>query len=125
MVLDTFEPVGNLISLCGCANTELDFEPSTDDIRTISDARMDSGNVPSSLGLKNLVWAWGQFLDHDIVRPSLCLLVVQQVGACFKAISAVAAGGAGRSPTTAHSRAVAEAARPRAEELCVVLVHWH
>eukprot|EP00892_Ulva_mutabilis_P011638 jgi/Ulvmu1/8847/UM049_0029.1 len=54
---------GNLIRLCDCS----DAQPALDDIRGISNTWLAGGTAPSSHGFSNLVWAWGQFIDHDIV----------------------------------------------------------
>ena len=65
----TFDQTGNLLRLCGCTNDEFDFTPRYDDIRSYSDRFMANGDTRHKKRLSNLVWAWGQFIDHD-VRPA-------------------------------------------------------
>ena len=63
-----FETIGNLVRLCGCTNDEFEFDPENiSDIRDFSNTFMADGTAPSTLSLTNLVWAWGQFLDHILV----------------------------------------------------------
>lgn len=44
----------------------------SDNIRAISDEFAADGNAPSSFGLSNMVWSFGQFLGAESV-PSLCM----------------------------------------------------
>eukprot|EP00892_Ulva_mutabilis_P004032 jgi/Ulvmu1/1/UM001_0001.1 len=56
-------PVTSLPRTCDC------FTATTvevDDIRGISDEFAADGNTVSSMGLSNMVWGFGQFLDHDL-----------------------------------------------------------
>lgn len=62
--------LANLPRLCNCTTPPLNEagQIKTDDIRNISNQFCDGGDSPmNSFGLSNMVWAWGQFLDHDIV----------------------------------------------------------
>jgi len=49
---------------CSMSTFESAFEHI--DIRKVSNQYMDGGKAVSSLGLSNLVWGWGQFIDHDV-----------------------------------------------------------
>lgn len=54
---------GTLLRLCGCSDDQV----GVDDIRGLSNTWFKDGVRPSSHSFSNLVWAWGQFIDHDIV----------------------------------------------------------
>ena len=63
-----FESIGNLVRLCGCTNDEFEFDPENiNDIRGFSNTFMADGTALSTRGFSNLVWAFGQFLDHILV----------------------------------------------------------
>jgi hypothetical protein len=51
--------VANIIQPCSCSNTAIEFEPNYKDIRSVTYEYMAHGDEPNSLGLSNLVWAWG------------------------------------------------------------------
>eukprot|EP00892_Ulva_mutabilis_P004587 jgi/Ulvmu1/24/UM001_0025.1 len=56
-------PVGAFIRTCDCERVR---SVKVDDIRDISDKFVADGNDKSSSGLSNMVWGFGQFLDHDL-----------------------------------------------------------
>eukprot|EP00892_Ulva_mutabilis_P005677 jgi/Ulvmu1/3481/UM160_0003.1 len=66
-------PVGLLQRTCACAPSET---VKVDDIRGISDEWVADGNAESTFGLSNMVWGFGQFLDHD-----LALTIEDELGA--------------------------------------------
>eukprot|EP00892_Ulva_mutabilis_P005792 jgi/Ulvmu1/3585/UM169_0003.1 len=49
---------------CGCVRRS-DDELMPENIRAISDITKD-GNAVNSFGLSNMVWSFGQFIDHDV-----------------------------------------------------------
>eukprot|EP00892_Ulva_mutabilis_P005800 jgi/Ulvmu1/3592/UM017_0004.1 len=55
---------GQAGSEAGAENTAA-LEP-VDDIRDISDEFCADGNAKSAAGLSNMVWSFGQFVDHDL-----------------------------------------------------------
>eukprot|EP00892_Ulva_mutabilis_P008880 jgi/Ulvmu1/6364/UM290_0001.1 len=55
---------GQAGSEAGAENTAA-LEP-VDDIRDISDNFCADGNAKSAAGLSNMVWSFGQFVDHDL-----------------------------------------------------------
>eukprot|EP00892_Ulva_mutabilis_P011613 jgi/Ulvmu1/8824/UM049_0004.1 len=56
-------PVTTLPRTCDCIEaTEL----MVDDIRPITNEFVADGNAKNSFGLSNMVWGFGQFLDHDL-----------------------------------------------------------
>ena len=66
-----FSKKGNLVRICGCTNTEFDFEPIEPDLmRQKSNSFLQGGAIPSTDGWSNLLWAWGQFIDHDLVATT-------------------------------------------------------
>eukprot|EP00892_Ulva_mutabilis_P004809 jgi/Ulvmu1/26/UM001_0027.1 len=56
-------PVGAYIRTCDCTKVNTVF---VDDIRDISNEFCADGNAKSAAGLSNMVWGFGQFLDHDL-----------------------------------------------------------
>lgn len=59
--------INRLPRLCKCEALHTDVI-KVDDIRGISDEFCSAGNPSSNAyGLTNMVWAFGQFIDHDIV----------------------------------------------------------
>eukprot|EP00892_Ulva_mutabilis_P006084 jgi/Ulvmu1/3848/UM018_0064.1 len=56
-------PVGSFIRTCKCTDAKT---VKVDDIRGISDEFCADGNAESAAGLSNMVWSFGQFLDHDL-----------------------------------------------------------
>lgn len=70
------EMQGYLFRACGCAEGTV-FDEGLDAaamarLREVSNVFMSDGVVPSPHGLSNMVWAFGQFLDHGAPRgPSL------------------------------------------------------
>lgn len=58
------KPIGSLPRKCDCLrNQTLDV----DDIRQLSDSWMDGGTTQNTRGFSNMLWSYGQFIDHDIV----------------------------------------------------------
>lgn len=72
ITLQQFSKKGNLWHACGCYNEEFDFTmDDAQQFRSMSDRYVASGRYPNRFGWSNLLWSWGQFIDHDVVRP-LC-----------------------------------------------------
>lgn len=65
------EPLGPLPRQCECVAPRTDQNRNkiiVGDIRGLSDKWCDGGDSSSnSFGLSNMVWTWGQFIDHDVV----------------------------------------------------------
>ena len=67
ITLQKFSKKGNLVHVCGCTNPEYEFEPIDPNImRAKSDAYLAGGSTHSADGWTNLVWSWGQFIDHGV-----------------------------------------------------------
>lgn len=58
------KPISTLTNACGC---KVEPDIKTVDIREISDTWMAKGDAMSTHKLSNMIWAWGQFVDHDLV----------------------------------------------------------
>eukprot|EP00892_Ulva_mutabilis_P000383 jgi/Ulvmu1/10345/UM061_0028.1 len=58
------KPISKLTRACGCKS---ESGVVTSDIREISDTWMAKGDAMNTHKLSNMIWAWGQFVDHDIV----------------------------------------------------------
>lgn len=58
------KPQGWLKRLVPCTMTTFNDKFVHEDIRDVSNANMADGITPSIMGLSNLAWAWGQFIDH-------------------------------------------------------------
>lgn len=58
------ENIGSLARRCRCENSK---GLKVDDIRSLSDRWMSDGTELNRLGFSNMLWSWGQFIDHDMV----------------------------------------------------------
>ena len=64
-----FTKQGNLLFACGCENNKFDFEiDGWEELRGKSDQFLKDGTAQSRRGWSNYLWAFGQFIDHDLVR---------------------------------------------------------
>jgi hypothetical protein len=56
--------IGSLPRRCRCTKTN---NLEMNDIRDLSDQWMDGGTTANTHGFSNMLWSWGQFIDHDLV----------------------------------------------------------
>lgn len=60
--------LGALPRRCECGGSD---SVNVSDIRSLSDSWMDGGTAADNKGFSNMLWSFGQFIDHDIVGAPL------------------------------------------------------
>eukprot|EP00892_Ulva_mutabilis_P005607 jgi/Ulvmu1/3418/UM016_0037.1 len=63
LVVQTLQPTHLLYRACPCVDASA---PAATDIRGISDAWVAGGTATNAYSMSNMVWSFGQFVDHDL-----------------------------------------------------------